>query len=130
MKDGHYYTGKFQWSTCGYANNPITYKVDKYIVPTCSSLMRLAISTGLIETRHQGYLFKSGSGMANFVNMHGMAMYGNVSLFLASNDLSMRGWLGWDSVYADTLRGTFYQHITKRASQWLVIWSDMHAVTN
>lgn len=128
VKDGHYYVMTVQWGNCGAGANPIQYYQAKYQVPTCSSLMRLSISCGLIETRDQGYLLKSGAATANFLNMQGMALSGSMALFLSSNDLSVNHWLGWNSTFDQTLRNSFYQNITKRATQWLVMWSDMASV--
>lgn len=116
------------WNNNGH-DTEIESDFPRYRIYTCSSMMRLAITCGLVDTRSQGYRFKSGPALANFVNMVGCATGLSVSNFLVSSDINVRSWVGWDSIDRMTLLTEKYNKYVNIGTNTEASWVDMTALT-
>lgn len=116
------------WQRNGFTN-AIAQLIPQYNTYTTSSLTRLSIDTGLIATHHQHINFSAPSSMANFINMQRLALYANMSLFLASNDIDARMWVGWYDFARSTNLSTLYQQIMSSISQDTLVFINMNRVT-
>lgn len=115
------------WSVNGY-DGFLTYDRPQYSIPTTSSLMRLSVYAGLISVHGQGYSFKLGAALANWLNMLSAAIALSTANFLSANDLSVRLWMGWPySTDMNILRLT-QQRIMTTATVSLVTWTNMQQV--
>lgn len=116
------------WSVNG-LDGAISHHYSKYDLPTCTSLMRLSIYTGLISTHHQGYLFKSGPGVGNWLNMMGEALALSTSNFLSANDLSVRIWTGWQFSTDTNLLQHHMSGLQSLMTRDFLIWHNMSYFT-
>lgn len=116
------------WNGNGY-DNKIESDFPRYKAYTCSSVMRLAITCGLVDTRSQGYRFKGGPAMANFVNMVGCATALSISNMLVSSDINIRSWVGWDGVDRMTLLYEKYMKYVNIGTSTNASWVDMTSLS-
>lgn len=117
------------WSGSGFADDTKTTTnvtgLPGYQCSSTSSLMRLAIACGLVDTTHQGYIMKSGMGMCNWLNMCGVAIALSTSNFLTSNDIDLRTWMGWKTTVSVTHASSVMQKMLDVVTANTVSWVDM-----
>lgn len=84
-----------------YLDNVQRNYINLYNLPTSSSLMRVSIRAGLIDTYTDSILFQTPCAVSQWIHMLSVAQAANTSSFLCSNNITTANWAGFHTYFDD-----------------------------